>query len=86
MEAEIAGVLAAVIATFIPVGWRAFRQLAQLRRLNSVRVDIARHKVTLEVKGYNAHSVNLDLADASEAAQFDEFLNGRNSKPTGSAS
>ncbi|MFI0817160.1 hypothetical protein ACH4TX_11720 [Streptomyces sp. NPDC021098] len=83
MEAEIAGVLAGVIASFIPVGWRAFRQLLQLRRLNSVQVDIASHKVTFEAKGRDAHSVNLDLANASEAARFDEFLNEYDSRPAG---
>ena len=86
MEPEVAGALAAVIATFIPDGWRAFRQLMQLRRLNSVQVDVAGHKVTFEVKGRDAHSVKLDLADASEAARLDEFLNEYDSKPTGRAS
>ncbi|MFF8932804.1 hypothetical protein ACF1AO_36760 [Streptomyces longwoodensis] len=83
MEAEIAGVLAAVIATFVPVGLKAFRQLLQLRRLNSVQVDIPSHRVTLEVKGRDARPVALNLADASEAARFDAFLNQYDSKSAG---
>jgi len=80
---NVAAALGAVIATFIPVGWRAFRQLLQLRRLNSVQVDIAGHKVTFEVKGRDAHFVDLDLADAGEAARLDQFLNEYDSKPAG---
>ncbi|MDH6630012.1 hypothetical protein M2271_007862 [Streptomyces sp. LBL] len=83
MGANIAAMLAAVITTFIPVGWRAFRQLAQLRRLNSVQVDITGHKVTFEVKGRDAHLVDLDLADAGEAARFDRFLNEYDSRSAG---
>ncbi|MEW1615317.1 MULTISPECIES: hypothetical protein [unclassified Streptomyces] len=83
MGANVAVALIGVIATFIPAGWRAFRQLLQLRRLNSVQVDIAGHKVTFEVGGRDAHSVNLNLANASEAAQFDKFLNEYDSKSSG---
>jgi hypothetical protein len=81
--ANVAGALAAVVATFIPVGWRAVRQLLQLRRLNSVQVDIVAHEVTFEVKGRDAHSVKLDLAKAGEAARLDQFLNEYDSKPAG---
>ncbi|GAP52219.1 hypothetical protein [Streptomyces azureus] len=83
MEADFAVALAAVIGTFIPVGWRAFKQLSRLRRLNSVQVDIAGHKVTYEVKGRDPHFVDLDLSDAGEAARLDQFLNEYDGKSAG---
>ncbi|MFD4577712.1 hypothetical protein ACFWNK_36170 [Streptomyces sp. NPDC058417] len=75
--------MAAVIISFIPAGWRAVRQLIQLRRLNSVQVDIAGHKVTFEAKGRDSQFVDLDLSDADEAARLNRFLNRYDSKPAG---
>ncbi|MFF6904468.1 hypothetical protein ACFY9Q_00825 [Streptomyces sp. NPDC012389] len=65
------GVLA---GTFVPIIYQAIKQLLQLRRLNSVHVDIDRHTATIMPAGRDANPVDIDLTDKEEAARLNRYL------------
>jgi hypothetical protein len=69
---EVLPTLLGAVATIIPFGVRAVKQLIQLRRLNSVAVDKTGTKVT--ITGHRDDRVVLDVTNDAEADRLAEYL------------